>query len=316
MTSARGVRTSWLLGGALIFLANFLGGASYPVQKWGLTLFPAGTLTFLRNGSAVVPLLVILWLRRRRLVGWSAGELGRAALVGTLGFAVPLVLGCEGVERSTSINASLLILLEPLTILLFAWLLLREHIAPSQIAGVLLGIAGAVVLVLDAGSPGLTDTSHLTGNLLLAASAVAWGLYTPLAKPLLARHDPFAVTAVTVAFSLVLLGPYALLERGDWPAAWSMEATWMLLVLGGLIAFVGTVAWIAALDHLPASWVAPFLLVQPLAGTLGGVVWFDERLTTTVLAGGGLIVLGLASTLVSARLRRRRARRAARQLPR
>ena len=217
---------------------------------------------------------------------------------------MPLVLGCEGVERSTSTNGSLLILLEPLIILLFAWLLLGERIAGAQVAGVFVGIAGAVVLILDDGSASIAEADYLSGNLLLAASAVAWGIYTPLAKPLLERHDPFAVTFATMIVSLVVLGPYAWTERASWPSTWTWEAVTVLLILGVLISLIGTCCWVASLEHIPASWVAPFLLVQPLAGTLGGILWLKEEATDRVVTGGLMIMAGLAVTIVAARRRR------------
>lgn len=303
----RDVRRSLALGVLLIFLANFLGGASYPLQKWGLELLPAGTLTFARNAVCLAFLLVLLAPRWRVLASWGRADLLRAFLVGTCGYALPLVLGVEGIERSSATNGSILILLEPVTILFFAWLLLRERITPAQIAGVLVGIAGGLVLVLEDGFGGLLEEGLFLGNVLLAASAVAWGIYTPLAKPLLARHDSMSVTTVTVACSLLVLAPYAWTERAAWPDAWTAETTTMLLVLGGLVSFAGTWMWVASLDHLQASWTAPFLLVQPLAGTALSVAYFDERPSTNAVLGGALIVMGLLGTFVTVRRRRARA---------
>lgn len=303
-----GARRNVALGVLLIFLANFLGGVSYPVQRWGLELLPAGTLTFARNAVAFVCLAAWLASRGGARARWTTPDLLRAFAVGTAAFALPLVLGVEGIERSTATNGSVLILLEPVTILLFSWLLLGERISGAQIVGVMIGVVGGLVLVLEDGLGALTEGGHFVGNVLLAASAVAWGLYTPLAKPLLERHDPVRVTCVTMFCSLLVLGPYAWTERAVWPEVWTAEHAWMLLVLGALISFAGTLMWVASLEHLQASWTAPFLLVQPLAGAGLAILWFRERPSANALIGATLIVTGLLCTLVS--VQRRRARSA------
>ena len=281
----------------MIFLANLLGGASYPLQKWGLELMPPGTLSFARNAVCLVCLLPVIAWRRKSLVRWTGSELLRAFLIGSVGFALPLILGAIGLEYSTATNGSVLILLEPVTLLLFAWILLKKKINKLQMADVGLGIAGGLLLVLEEGFGGLAEREHFFGNVMLAVSAVAWGFYTPMAKPLLERHDVFAVTAMVAWFSLPCLGPYAWTERADWPVEFTPQILWMLLSLGGLVSFVGTLFWVGSLDHIPASWVAPFLLVQPLAGTVGGMLFFDERPTRAGLVGAGLIVTGLLATL-------------------
>lgn len=313
----------------LITVCNVLGGLSYTWQGLamapapGVTGLPPVTVIALRNVVATVCLVV--WMAAARRVrapaaarvprsasgasasGASASALSRftpaerrrLVLVGLVAFALPLVLGVIGVRWSTTQNGSILILLEPAAILVFAWWLLGERVRAVQVLGVAFGLAGAFALVLGevpAGGllAGLATGEHLLGNVVLAIHGVLWGLFTPLVKPLAERHDANAITLGILGASLLALVPCALLEHELWPDArgWAASLPWVV-VLGVLVSFFGTVGWALALSVLRASSVAAFIFLQPLAGVIGGAWLMDETLAPHALLGGILIAIGV-----------------------
>jgi drug/metabolite transporter (DMT)-like permease len=285
-----------LLGIAAIVLANLLGGASYPAQKLAVEGLPPATVTCLRNLVAFVALGVLMLRRGTRLQGWGRRDLVRVSWLGTIAFAVPMWLGIVGVERSSAANASILVLLEPVTIVALAWTFLGESIGMAKLASLALGLAGALAIVLEGASLGdLFSGEHFAGNAILALHGVLWGLHTPIAKPLSARHDPLALTWLTVAVSLPILVVAAALEAPEWrsgPELWPALA-WTA-GLGLTVSFLAVLLWLGALRFIPASSVAGFVFLQPLTGILIGTLVLDERLSTAALVGGGLIVLGVA----------------------
>ena len=292
---------------ALIALCNVLGGLSYTWQGLAMTPspgvegLPPVTLTVLRNLIAL-PLLAV-WVRRRRgRLGWSfdGPDSRRLVFVSIVSFAIPLVLGVVGVRWSTTQNGSILVLLEPASILVFAWLLLGERIRLVQALGVLCGLAGAVALTLEevpaAGLlAGLAAGEHMLGNLVLVVHGILWGTYTPLVKPLAERHDPTELTLVIMALSLVVLVPCALLETEAWPTdpAVLLDVLPYVIALGVLVSFVATVGWTLALRVLRASSVAAFVFLQPLAGVLAGAWLLDESLSPNAFVGAALIGIGV-----------------------
>jgi drug/metabolite transporter (DMT)-like permease len=288
-----------------IVLANVLGGVSYPAQKAALAGLPPATVTLLRNAVALVALLACVRLRRVPAVPWTRAELGRVVALGSLAFALPMWLGIVGVERASASNASLLILLEPVTIVAIAWLALGERIGALKLASLLLGLLGALAIVLEGGSPGdLLAGEHFTGNALLALHGVLWGCYTPLAKPLSERHDPFDLCQRATAVGVVALLPVALAEAPRWQAGPALAPALAWTVALGLgVSFGGTLLWLAALRHIPASNVAGFVFLQPLAGVLVGVGLMDERLSGAALVGAALIVAGVGIDVVLSAVR-------------
>ncbi len=287
----------------LIAIANVLGGVSYLFQKLCLESMPPATTTLLRNVISVVAFLVVLRGRALSIRGWSRSELARLVFLGVVAYGLPMWLGIVGVRDSTSANASLLVLLEPVTILLLAAAFLGERISRRRLVGIGLGFAGALAIVLEGASlAGLTLDEHLQGNLILALHGVLWGFYTPVARTLAVRRDPFVLALWTQVFSLVFLVPAALLETEHWSeAALAPQPLLWVFLLGFVVTFGGTAAWLVALRGLSASIAAGFVFLQPLAGVLAGGLVLGERLSIAALFGGLLISLGLFLTLAPKR---------------
>lgn len=290
---------SFALGVLLITTANLLGGLSYLFQKLALGGLPAATISCLRNAIAIVPMAVWVLARGPRPRAYTRRDLRRIVLLGVCAYGLPLHLGVVGLARSTASNASILVLLEPAVVLLFAWWLLRERITAANLLGVAIGLAGALTIVLEGATPAdLAAGEHFAGNLLLALHGILWGLYTPLVKPLAARHDPLELALLTLIASELLLAPAALLERGAWGSGADLARalTWTA-VLGLASTFLGTWAWVSSIRHLPAATVAPFVFLQPVVGIAAGTVALGEAMTAQGLVGAALIAAGVLLTL-------------------
>ncbi len=279
-----------------ITLANLIGGASYPAQKAALAGLPPATITCLRNGIAFLALAFLARRSFRELRSWSGADLLRTLFLGTVAFAAPMWLGIVGVERSSSANASILILLEPVTIVALSTAFLGERIGRAKAVGLVLGLAGAACIVLEEASfEDLLSGEHFEGNLLLALHGCLWGLHSPLAKTLVERHDPRLVTLLVLFCGFFALIPAALFESPGWRSGPELvPALGWCAGLGLVVSFLSILLWLAALRHIPATSVAGFVFLQPFTGVLTGVFLLDERLTVAGIVGGLLIVLGVA----------------------
>jgi len=282
----------------LLLVANVIGGFTYPWQKAALQGLPPGTLALIRTVVGVACMAGWLGFKGQLRWRWDRRETGRLALVGILAFAAPQILGILGVGLSTASNASILILLEPVSILLFSRWLLAERIGGRRALGVGIGMAGALLVVTEGGGVSLLSSELFRGNLLLAASGIAWGLWTPLMSPLAKRHGAVENTFGSAVFALLPFVPMALLESGEWRGGAELApALFYAVVLGVLATFLGTVLWAASLKDLPAAVVAPFVLLQPAVGSLAGWWLLGETLSGRALAGAVLAGAGVVLVL-------------------
>ena len=281
---------------AIAIVANLLGGTSYVLTKVALAGLTETTLVVVRTIVALGVLIPLTWPGVADVLRASGRDRTRLLAMGVAGYALPLALASYGIQRSSATNASLLIGVEPLAIVVMGVLVLGESLAATRVAALALGTIGATMLVTG-GVPFLAVAyeRHVAGDLLLTASAFAWGIYTIAGKRLLDRYEAQALSAASLVVALPCLVPLAVIETvgvAHAPAR-LVPALAAAVVLGLVVSGLMTVLWNTALRSLDASRLAGFIFLQPLAGVILARVALDEPLGASALAGGVLILLGV-----------------------
>lgn len=292
------------VGLLLGILTNILGGSSYVLQKLALDDWPPATLIFLRVAISL-PFFYAL-TPKRALERATRADWIRMIVVGSLGFAAPNLVGIYAIEKTESMNAALLIGLEPVTIVVLSAVFLREPLRPAQIAGFVLALAGAAVVVAR-GQPSalLAFQGEARANLGLALHAMLWAIYTVLGKPTLERVPPTAFCLVTSGVGLACVLPFFLGELDLWSWARLSDPRAMGYVLGMAlgISVLAVVLWNIALAKLKASEMAVLVFIQPVASALLSLL-IGETLGPIALVGGALVLGGVALSELSATPRR------------
>jgi drug/metabolite transporter (DMT)-like permease len=274
--------------------ANIVYGTSYVVARVTLESVPPATLAFLR--------LVIAWLvlvplsRREPAPSLSRDDRWAIAWMGLLGFGAAYIFSNWGLAHSTATNGALLITVEPIAMILLSPWYLGERLSWRGTIGAALTILGTVVLVVN-GIPGITEklVPHWSGDLVLVLAGVAYASYSLLGRRVLERHPPLAVTTRSLIWGAAPLLPLAGLEwvSGTRPV-WTPGSIAGSLYLAVVITSLGYVVWNWALARVPAPRAAIFLNVQPIVGALLGALLLGEAVTVFTIAGGILVVSGLA----------------------
>jgi len=278
------------LATTLLLWASAFVGIRYAVRE-----YDAGGLALLRNTiTACFMLGLAAGSRRAALQPPRLRDLGLLLAAGAIGIAL-YQLSLIGGERSVDAGtASLIINTSPIITALFALLFLGEHPGGRGWAGLLLGFAGAALLITGVHAAGAADGGAL---LVLVASAGQAASFV-IQKPLLARLGPFTVTLWVALFGALCLAPYASTMLHDLAHA-GAASTLAAVYLGLFPAGIGNLTWAYALSRLPASRAAAALyLTAPIAMTIS---WLSlgERPTLQALAGGAVVIASLV--LVNAR---------------
>jgi drug/metabolite transporter (DMT)-like permease len=194
----------------------------------------------------------------------------------------------------TSVAAStVLVATNPLFVALISHFFLRDRLTKSVIIGLLVAIAGSVLIgVSDAGQ----GSHQIIGDLLALTGALAVAIYLLIGRrlraelPLLAYIFPVYGTAAVVLMGLALIAGVPL--GGYTPTAW---------LLLGLIALIpqilGHSSFNWALGHLPATYVALATLTEPVGSTLLAWTLLKESPTLITVVGGALTLVGIGITL-------------------
>jgi len=245
-------------------------------------------------GGLVLGLLA--WVRYGRAMIPRRADLLRLQVCSLLGVVINMVVFLEGLERSTAVNAGLLMPVIPVYTFAIAVAVGQERFSWRRGAGILLALAGTLSLLLQKG-PDLSS-EHLVGNLLIVVNTLSYSLFLVVGKPLLRRYPPFVVIAWVFLLSLWSIPFFArgetLVPAGAGAAPW--------LSLGYILVFPTLIAYLLntfALSVVAASTTATYILLQPLIAVTAGVLLLGEAFlpgtgfaAAVILAGVWLVVRG------------------------
>ncbi len=158
----------------------------------------------------------------------------------------------------------------PIAVMLVAWALIGERPAVLPLGGAVVGIAGVALLVLRGGAH--ADWIGVAGSLgAVAISSVGYVLVKRWRPPV----GLLTFSAWQLVVGGILLVPVALLVEGA-PPALDARAVGGFLYIAGFGTALAYVAWFTGLRRMPAGAVALIGLVNPVVGTLVGIVLAGE----------------------------------------
>ena len=186
--------------------------------------------------------------------------------------------------------AGVLISLGPLFSIVFSVLLLHERLGRRFALGLVLALAGAVVI----SSPDLNfGSGTIFGPLGVVLSSLAAGIYTATSKPLVTKYGPFPV-AVWAAFVgtaiLAPLGSQGLLQQA---ASLSFNGWAAIIYLAVLSTVLANLIFFTLLSRQSVSRLSIQLYLIPLVSVIGGMAVLAEPLTPEIVAGGAILLLGV-----------------------
>lgn len=267
-------------------------GLTWPVNKVVLaTLSPLWAVT-LRSLIATVALFALTAWRGR--LAWPPREdwpvLLSITVLHMVGFNLLASWGLGLVPTGRTV---VLAYTTPLWVTPGAALLLGEPLTPRRTVGVLVGLAGLVILfnplALD-----WSDRAIVLGHLAILLGALLWAASILHIRAHRWRSTPFALIPWETLLSTVLLIPIALATSPLPEMDWRPSFVALLLYLG----LVGTAVayWAAATAsrHLPAVTTSLALLATPVVSVITATLWLGEPLSLSLVAAIALVLGGVA----------------------
>jgi drug/metabolite transporter (DMT)-like permease len=280
-----------LLGTNIFFALNYTAVKHLMnnelVKPFGLNLVRVGV------SSILLWLLFIFKPVKSKI---SLKDTGRFLLCALTGIAVNQLLFLKGLSFTTSIHASLLMLTTPILITIIAAWILKERLAGNKIAGLLLGITGATVLITAKESNEAAD-NMLWGDILIILNAVSYTIYFVLVKPLMTRYNPVVVIRMIFTFGLFMILPFGWTEFNEIP--WSSYGKYDILAMT-LIVFCGTfLAYlfnVYGIKILGASIAGTYIYSQPVFAAVIAIIFLGEPLSVYKIIAAALIFAGVFLT--------------------
>ncbi|AHI28075.1 DMT family transporter [Marinobacter similis] len=292
----------------LLLVLSLLWGGSFFFVGVAVQDLPPLTIVALRVSLAAVGLwcvVLILGLRPPRQWQVWLAFLG----MGTINNAIPFSLIVWGQTQIASGLASILNATTPLfTVVVATCLLTDERATPLKVLGVVIGFLGVVVMI---GLPASSEPTPWVPQLAILCAAMSYafgGVYGRRFKAL--GVHPILTAAGQVTASGLIMMPIAMSLEGTQALSTASVQSWGAIL--GLALFSTSLAYIIYFKLLESAGATNLLLVTllvPGSAILLGILFLNESITATQLAGLGLIALGLSaidgrlwSRVVAARL--------------
>jgi drug/metabolite transporter (DMT)-like permease len=289
---------------ALLFVQLFFG--LFPLfGKWAMTEFTPRAVAGWRISAGALALMAVAGFVHRRRALPRRGDLLRLQVCALLGVVLNMVLFLEGLQRSTAVNAGLIVATIPVFTLVVAVAVRQEPFELGRGAGILLAFVGVSLIFLQRGPDFTSDT--LWGNTLMVVNAGCYSVFLVTVRPLTGRYPPLVVIAWVFALSAWTVPLFVWGEQVVPPQVSSRG--WLSLAY--VLLFPTVLAYLLntfALSKVRASTTAVFIFLQPLIVVATGVLVLGEALLpitvaagVTTLAGVWLVVRRRAPSRVASR---------------
>lgn len=277
---------------AALFGASLIYGINYSVAKGVMPhyLEPLGFI-FTRISGAVL----LFWLFHGTLSREKVQrkDLFLLAASGFFGVFLNQSLFFLGLNQTTPINASIIMTVNPILVLIASSLILKERLTTKKWSGIGVGLVGAL-LVIALGKNIHFGSDTFMGDLLVFLNAASYGVYLVIVKPLMKKYRPLTVIKWVFFFGFLFILPFGGNQflTTDWqsftPAVWYAVA---FVVLG--TTFLTYLLNIYALKRVNPSVVSIYIYTQPIIASFVAIGLGMDSLDMVKIVSAALIFLGV-----------------------
>ena len=283
---------------ALALIMSLVFGAGWVFGKTATSHFSPILVAMFRFGFSGILLVAIF--------GWPKVSVWKLWVASACALGIPYSFSYIGLSQLDVSITVLLVQLEAPILITLSAILLREIPNRAAIVGILLAVAGVVLVV---GAP--TSERHYFAITMVMVSMFIWAVGQIQVRRFGLDDGGLKLLGALCLLAAPQLLVLSLIFESDQAAAIRQASAlvWMQVIYLGLgMPVVGQGTWFYLVARHPLHDVAPFLLLVPVFSIAAGVAFLQETLSGMAIMGGILIISGVAvATLgLPALMRRKR----------
>lgn len=284
-------QSSNLLPHFAILGANIIYGLNYSIAKDVMPAFikPFGFIFCRVLGALFLFALVSLFYKEKI----EKKDFALLAICGFFGVAANQLMFFYGLNQTNPINAGIIMTSNPIMVLLAAAFILQTRITYTRIAGLILGISGALLILLF--NKGFSFGSETwLGDLFILLNAMTYAIYLVLVKPLMSKYRPITVIKWVFLFGFLFVIPFGyhqFLEINWSEFTFDIWLKFSFVIIGAT--FLAYLLNVYGLKNLSPSTVSSYIYLQPLIAALFAVWVGKDSFTWIKLIAALLIFTGV-----------------------
>ena len=274
-------------------IATLIYGVTFTIAKEVMPLYikPYGFILLRVGGAAMVFWLLGLFIKAKSI---EKSDYKKIIIAAFFGVGLNMLTFFKGLSYTTPISASVIMVTSPILVLIFASILLKEKLILRKIIGVVIGLIGAVILIVYGTSPNGDAQNMMLGNLLVFINAASYAMYLVQVKKLIAKYNPIVFVKWLYLFGFLFVLPFGFAELSE--VNWSLMPTSIYFKVGFVVLFTTCITYLFnlfALSKLKPTTVSVFIYVQPVIASIYALFVGSDSLNTVKIAATLLIFLGV-----------------------
>jgi drug/metabolite transporter (DMT)-like permease len=278
-----------------LIITNAIWGAAAPIYKLGLQNMPPSTFLFLRFFFA--SLIFYPAVRKEHFSEISKKDWAFIVAATFFGFTIQIGFLLLGLQKTQSINSSIILIGSPILLFFLAIIFLHEKAHLKVLLGIIISTVGVLFVIFSPlllGQNMHLALSEFQGNLLYVGALVADVISILLYKGVSKKISPYTLTFLSFAISTVTFFPLMLPELKTW--------SFMYLDFHGLISLLYAIFFSSAiayylyfygLQKIDGEEIGIFGYINPVFTVLVAIPLLHEVPTFYFIVGSVLIVIGL-----------------------
>ena len=199
-----------------------------------------------------------------------------------------------GLNLTSPSNSSIMTTSMPIFAMVLSFFILKEPITWQKAGGVLLGCAGAVIIITTSATAGNAKVGTIWGDLLCMSAQLSFALYLSLFKPLVQKYSLFTVNKWMFTWATLIIWPFTLGHVSSIDFASVPMSTWWET---GFVVFFGTyisyICMMVGQQTLRPTVVSVYNYMQPLVSVsvsvaVGLAVFKTSQALAAVLVFSGV----------------------------
>jgi drug/metabolite transporter (DMT)-like permease len=276
-----------------LLIVNIIYGANYSIAK---EVMPTYIQPFAFVVMRVLGAAVLFWIVGSIFIKEKVDkkDLPRLALLALFGVAGNQLFFLKGLSLTSPINASIIMVSNPIVVMVVATLVLKEKISFLKIVGIVLGVSGALFLLLF--NKKLSFGSEtMAGDAMILLNSLFWATYIILVKPLMHKYNTITIVKWVFLFGSFYVLPFGYQEfvSINWQSI-PQHIWWNIAFVVLITTFVAYLLNTYALRALSPSVVSIYIYLQPFLTTLIAIFYYkNDELDARKIVSGLLIILGV-----------------------
>ena len=273
-----------------VIVANIFFGLNVPLTKELMTCWLTPTEYILtRVGLATAMFWLVGLFRPKESV--TRSDILLLSVGGLFGVIGAQYLVAVSLDYTSPLYFSLMSAMSPMIVMWLALFFLHEPVSSQKIIGVVIGIAGAGVLLLNADTGG----GNLMGVFIAFASVTSYAIYLIIIRSVATKYSPLTQMKWTYLSASIALVPIAIVGLPEQSEIFRV-ATWVQYCEMGFIVMFATVTAFMlipfGLKYLRPTTVSVYINLQPVVAASVAIILGQDNFSWEKPVAGLLVILG------------------------